>query len=127
MSVFCTVSITLEEIILVRDNLKHWYILWGTQLEISLSKKNLVVLVVLVDTNLNISQQCALISEKVSGILICIRRNGCQEVEEGNPSFCAALVSPHLIYCNPFLVHENISESSTKGHKGVERAGVSPL
>ncbi|KAK4827003.1 hypothetical protein QYF61_013137 [Mycteria americana] len=50
----------------------HQYILGATQLENSLAEKDLGILV---DTKLNMSQQCAPAAKEANGILGCIRQN----------------------------------------------------
>lgn len=50
-------------------------------LESSFGEKALEVLV---DTTLNISQQCDLDAKKPNSVLVCIRRS-CQQVEVGDP------------------------------------------
>ncbi|GAB0192678.1 mitochondrial enolase superfamily member 1 [Grus japonensis] len=54
-----------------RNNPRHWYMLGATQLESSFPEKALGVLV---DTKLDVSQQCGLVARKDSGIPGCIRR-----------------------------------------------------
>ena len=54
-----------------RNNPMHRYMLGATQLEISLAEKGLGILV---DTKLNMSQQCALAAKVASGILSSIRK-----------------------------------------------------
>jgi len=53
---------------LVRNNSKHQYMLGATQLESSLARKDLEVLV---DTMLNMNQECALLAKAVNDILGC--------------------------------------------------------
>ncbi|KAK4816570.1 hypothetical protein QYF61_017960 [Mycteria americana] len=65
-----------------KNNPRHQYML-GAQLESSLVEKGLGVLV---DTKLNMSQQCALAAKKANGILSCIKEECCQHVEGGDPS-----------------------------------------
>ncbi|KAK4823442.1 LOW QUALITY PROTEIN: hypothetical protein QYF61_002128 [Mycteria americana] len=64
-----------------------------TQLESSFPEKDLGILV---DTKLNMSQQCALAAKKANGILGCIRQRRWREVIL---PFCSALERPHLEYC----------------------------
>ena len=53
-----------------RNNLRHQYMLGANWLESSFAEKDLGILV---DTKLNMSQQCALATKKASGIVSCIR------------------------------------------------------
>ncbi|GAB0184068.1 hypothetical protein GRJ2_000872100 [Grus japonensis] len=55
---------------LVRNNPMDQYMLGTTQLESSFAEKDLGVLV---DTKLNMSQQCAPVAKKATGILGCLR------------------------------------------------------
>ena len=83
-----------------RNNPRHQYILGATQLESSLAGKDLGVLV---NTKLNISQQCALVA-KAAAILGCIRQSIGSSWREVILPLCSALVRPHLECCVQFWV-----------------------
>jgi len=51
---------------------------------------------VMVDTNMEVSQQCALAAKESSGILGCIRRSAASMSREVIFTLCSALVRPHL-------------------------------
>ncbi|GAB0184029.1 mitochondrial enolase superfamily member 1 [Grus japonensis] len=84
---------------LVRNNLTHQYMLGTTQLESSLAEKDPDVLV---DTKLNMNQQCAPVAKKATGILGCVRPSVAGRSKEVILPLYAALVRPHLEYCVQF-------------------------
>ncbi|KAK4806239.1 hypothetical protein QYF61_013383 [Mycteria americana] len=78
----------------------HQYMLGATQLESSLAEKTLGLLV---DTKLNMSQQCALAAKKANGILGCVGRSVLSKSREVILPPYSALVRPHLECCVQFL------------------------
>ncbi|GAB0209022.1 mitochondrial enolase superfamily member 1 [Grus japonensis] len=79
-----------------RNNPRHQYMLGATQLESSFAEKDLEFVV---ETKLNMSQQCALTAKAANGILGCIRQSIASRLREVIFPLYSALVRPQLEYC----------------------------
>ncbi|GAB0209608.1 mitochondrial enolase superfamily member 1 [Grus japonensis] len=109
-----------------RNDPRHQYILGATQLEISLAEKALELLV---DTKLNMSQQCALATKAANSILGCIGRSVASRSREVILPLYSALVRPYIEPCvqswapqykRDMDILERVQHRATKMMKGLE-------
>ncbi|GAB0204936.1 mitochondrial enolase superfamily member 1 [Grus japonensis] len=88
-----------RHLLLGKNNPKHQYRLGVDLVGSSTAEKDLGVLA---DNKLSMSQQCALVAKKASGILGCIKKSMASRSKEVILPLYSAVVRPHLEYCVQF-------------------------